>query len=52
MNKSFILHTIYRSLTKHELTSTGLVTVVKSLKGLPENITKVIKALSKLAFTG
>ena len=52
MNESFILHTIYRSLTKHELTSTGLVTVVKSLKGLSENVTKVIKALSKLAFTG
>ena len=52
MNESFILHTIYRSLTKNELTSTDLVTVVVSLKDLPENITKVIKALSKLAFTG
>ena len=52
MNESFILHTIYRSLTKDELTSTGLVTVVVSMKDLPENVTMIIKALSKLAFKG
>ena len=35
MNESFILHTIYRSLTKNELTP---VNVVLSLKDLPKNV--------------
>ena len=49
MNESFILHTIYRSLFKNELTSAGPVTVIKDL---PKNVLDIIKGLSKLAFIG
>ena len=52
MNKSFILHTVYRSLTKNELTSTGPVTAVADMNNLPENILNIIRELSKLAFAG
>ena len=52
MNESFILHTIYQSLTKNELTSTGPVTVVADMNDLPKNIINIIKGLSKLAFAG
>ena len=52
MNKSFILHTIYRSLTKNELTSTGPVTAVADMNDLPKNILNIIRELSKLAFAG
>ena len=52
MNESFILHTIYRSLTKNELTSASAVTVVLSLKDLPKNISDIVTGLSQLAFVG
>ena len=52
MNESFILHTIYRSLTKNELTSASVVTVVLSLKDLPKNISDIVTRLSQLAFVG
>ena len=53
MNESFILHTIYRSLTKdHQLTKTGPETRVDSIKGLPDNVLDIVNSLSKLAFMG
>ena len=52
MNESFILHTIYRSLTKDNLTSTGLVTFVDSLNSLPKDVFDIVRGLSKLAFMG
>ena len=52
MNELFILHTIYRSLTKHELTLASAVTVVRSLKDLPKQILDIVTGLSQLAFEG
>ena len=52
MNESFILHTIYRSLSKHELTPASAVTIVQSLKDLPKNISDIVTRLSRLAFVG
>ena len=49
MNESFILHTIYRSLTKNELTLFGPSTCFSSIKYLSKDI---FKGLSKLAFFG
>ena len=49
MNESFILHTIYRSLTK---TSASAVTIVQSLKDLPKVISDIVTRLSQLAFVG
>ena len=48
MNESFILHTIYRSLTK----DARPVTAVDSIKDLPEDILGIVKGLSKVAFMG
>ena len=52
MNESFILHTIFRSLTKDELTPASPVTVVDNINGLPKNVLDIVKGLSKLAFIG
>ena len=52
MNESFIIHTIFRSLTKNELTSDAADTVVANVKDLPKNVLDIVKALSKLAFIG
>ena len=52
MNEFFILHTVYRSLTKNELTSAGPVNFVADLNDLPKNIINIIRELSKLAFAG
>ena len=50
MNESFILHTIYRSLTKHQVLPVD--TNIVSIKDLPENILEIVNRLSKLAFVG
>ena len=52
MNESFILHTIYRSLTKNKLTATARVTAIESIKDLPEGVSDIVKGLSELAFMG
>ena len=52
MNESFIIHTIYRSLTKDELIPPATVTAFNSIKKLPTDISVIVKGLSKLAFTG
>ena len=52
MNESFILHTIYRSLTKDELTPTGVVSNVDSLEDFPKPISDILNKLSKLALIG
>ena len=52
MNESFILHTIYRSLTKDELTPADSDAVVDSIKDLPKGILDIVSKLSKLAFIG
>ena len=48
MIESFILHTIYRSLSKHGLWKL----VIGGINDLPSNVTYIIKGLSKLAFFG
>ena len=52
MNESFILHTIYRSLTKNKLTATARVTAIESIKDLPKGVSGIVKGLSELAFMG
>ena len=52
MNESFILHTIYRSLSKDELTSSGAVTFVNTINDLRKDVLQVVKGLSKLAYIG
>ena len=54
MNESFIIHTIYRSLTKvdHEFTTAGAVTVIDNIEDLPKSVLDIVKGLSKLAFIG
>ena len=52
MNESFIVHTIYRSMTKDQLTQTGAETVVDSIKDLPKDVLDIVNSLSKLAFMG
>ena len=52
MNESFIIHTIYRSLTKDELTPTAADTVVANVKDLPDKVLNIVERLSKLAFMG
>ena len=52
MNESFILHTIYRSLTKNKLIPTAVVTAIESIKDLPEYVLNIVNGLSKLAFMG
>ena len=52
MNESFILHTIYRSLSKDELTSSGAVNFVNTIKNLRKDVLHVVKGLSKLAYIG
>ena len=52
MNELFILHTIYRSLTKNQLTADDTVTAIDAIKDLPNNILDIVNRLSKLAFKG
>ena len=52
MNKSFIIHTVYRSLTKNKLTSSDVVSVVSELEHLRKDVLDVIIKLSKIAFVG
>ena len=52
MNNSFTIHTIYRSMTKNDLTTPGVVTVVDDLKDLPKTVSDILKKLSKLALVG
>ena len=52
MNESFILHTIYRSLTKDELIPYARVIAVDSIDKFPKNIVDIVKGLSKLTFLG
>ena len=52
MNESFIIHTIYRSLTKNELTPASAVTVIRSMKDLPKDVSDIVTRLSQLAFVG
>ena len=52
MNESFILHTIYRSMAKDELTPAGPVTAVDNIKDLPKNVLDIVMGLAKLAFIG
>ena len=52
MNESFILHTIYRSLAKDQLTLTSPVDIVVSMKDLPESVSTIVNKLSKIAFIG
>ena len=52
MNELFILHTIYRSLTKDEIITEDEVTAINCMEDLPKNILGIVKGLSKLAFMG
>ena len=52
MNELFILHTIYRSLTKNGLIPDGVDTSVNCIKDLPKDVLDIVKGLSKLAFKG
>ena len=49
MNESFIIHTIYRHLKRHELTPSG---VVDKLDKVPKPILDIVYKLAKLAFKG
>ena len=49
MNESFIIHTIYRYLTRHGLFS---LCVIRKLSELPPPIFRVVHKLSQLAFKG
>ena len=48
MNESFILHTVYRHMEKHDIPTTCIV----RLSDFPEAVCNVIYKLSKLAFQG
>ena len=50
MNELFILHTIYQSMAKNELTPNDIVTAVDAIRDLPNNILNIVNRLSKLAF--
>ena len=52
MNELFILHTIYRSLTKDEVIANDDVDAISCIEDLPRNISGIVKGLSKLAFMG
>ena len=52
MNESFIIHTIYRSLNKNKLTPASAVTVIRSMKDLPKDVSDIVTRLSQLAFVG
>ena len=49
MNESFIIHTIYRYLKQHKLTSLG---VINKLSNLPEPVLSVVHKISQVAFKG
>ena len=49
MNESFILHTIYRHLERHELKPSG---VVDKLDKVPKPIVEIVYRLSELAYKG
>ena len=52
MNESFIIHTIYRSLTKDNQIPDAPVITINSIKEMPKNVLVIVKELSKLAFIG
>ena len=52
MVKSSILHIIYRSMIKNELTPASIVTDVDSLEDLPRPFSDILSKLSKLALIG
>ena len=52
MNESFIIHTIFRSMTKDKLIPDAPDTVVANVKDLPKKVLDIVKALSKLAYIG
>jgi len=49
MNKYFVIHTIYRHMNKSTVSEEC---VVNDLKDLPDNMYKIVRRLSKLAFNG
>ena len=49
MNESFIIHTVYRNLKKHKLSS---LKVLNKLTDLPKQILNVIRKISQTAFKG
>ena len=49
MNESFILHTIYRHLKRHELSPSG---PVDKIAKVPKKVLDIVYKLSKLAFNG
>jgi len=49
MNESFIIHTIYRHLKRHEVTPSG---VVDKLEKVPQQVLDVVHKLAKIAFKG
>ena len=49
MNESFIIHTVYRYLQRHKLTTLG---IINKLSNLPESVLNVIYKISQIAFKG
>ena len=49
MNESFIIHTVYRYLQRHKLTTLG---IINKLSNLPEPVLNVIYKISQIAFKG
>ena len=49
MNESFIIHTVYRYLQRHKLTTLG---IINKLSNLPEPVLNVIYKISQTAFKG
>ena len=49
MNESFIIHTVYRYLQRHKLTTLG---IINKLSNLPEPVLNVIYKISRIAIKG
>ena len=49
MNESFIIHTVYRYLQRHKLTTLG---IINKLSNLPKPVLDVIYKISQIAFKG
>ena len=49
MNESFIIHTVYRYLQRHKLTTLG---IINKLSNLPKSVLNVINKISQIAFKG
>ena len=49
MNESFIIHTVYRHLQRHDLATLG---IINKLSSLPKSVLNVIHEISQMAFTG